>query len=994
VTSDQPKVLIVDDRARNLDALEVMLAPLDCALVRAESADAALLCLLKHDFAVIVLDIKMPGMSGIELAKLIKERERSRHVPLLFLTAHLMDETDALQGYGVGAVDYLSKPVNADILRSKVSVFLDLFRHSRKLADLNRALEREVSERERAQRDLESANEQLRANEERLAFLLRLNDALRPLGDPGEVQETAARLLGAHLGATRVAYSEADRGEFVIHHEYTRGVPPLAGQPPRMLTNDQVREALGRGETVVVDDFQSDPRLNDDDRARLEARQIAAFMVAALVKAGRIVASFGVHHVAPRVWTASEVELVRDVAERTWDAVERTRAEAALREQKQRLRIALEASAGGSWTWAAATNHVDWDEQFRSLYGFAPDEPATPDAWVTRVHEEDRPRLLALREEMWTSKTKDSWESTFRIVRPDGTVAWIQSRGRVDRGADGNVTRLTGLDLDFSQYQQTELALQARRDEEHDRELRLLLETATQGIVSMDAHGVIVTANRALEAMFGWAEGELIGHRIEELLPPSFRDAHVRHRIGDFAAPRPRLKGGGLDLVGIRRDGSTFPIEVSLNHVPTAGGGRAIAFVTDITDRQRAAAALQERTADLEDRTLQLSRMASDLTLAEQRAREHIAKTLHDGLQQLLVIAALNVEQQLKRDSDRGEAPSELLSEARHQLEEAIAAARSLNFELFPPVLQRSGLPAALSWLADWTHDKYKVDVRVHADPRADSARKDVRTLLFESVRELLFNAVKHAQADRITLELTLDAADQLCITVSDQGIGFDPAGLDYRSTASQVGWGLFSIRERITLLGGRFDIESAPGKGTRVQLVAPRGDTHGSVAAPVVSTFAPIAAAVSGDNGRASEDALRILIVDDHAAVRKAFRDILEQRPQLAVVGEASNGFEAIAHAHTLRPEVILMDISMPHMDGIEATMRIRAELPAIQIFGLSMQPRSAAAEAIEQAGAAGYFVKGIDMQRLIEHLLAVHASGGNGNPPSGRADSPLPHG
>ena len=216
--------------------------------------------------------------------------------------------------------------------------------------------------------------------------------------------------------------------------------------------------------------------------------------------------------------------------------------------------------------------------------------------------------------------------------------------------------------------------------------------------------------------------------------------------------------------------------------------------------------------------------MASDLTLAEQHAREEIARTLHDGLQQLLVIAALNLEQQLRRDSERGAAPSERISEAKHQLDEAIAAARSLNFELFPPVLQRSGLPAALKWLANWTHDKYKVDVRVIVDPRADSGRKDVRTLLFESVRELLFNAVKHARADRVTLELVLDPEDQLCITVSDQGIGFEPAELDDRSKAGQVGWGLFSIRERLTLLGGRFEIDSAPGKGTRVRLVAPRG--------------------------------------------------------------------------------------------------------------------------------------------------------------------------
>jgi PAS domain S-box-containing protein len=992
MTSDQPKVLIVDDQPRNLDALEAMLAPLDCVTVRAESADAALLCLLRHNFAVMVLDIRMPGMSGIELAKVIKQRKRSQDIPLLFLTAHMLDETDALQGYGVGAVDYLSKPVNADILRSKVGIFLDLFRHSRALADLNRSLEREVRERQRAQRDLEGANQQLRANEERLAFLLRLNDTLRPLGDPGNVQETAARLLGEHLGASRVGYAEVDAINYTVHREYAKGVPPLAGQPSDISLGDELRAALGRGEAIVINDVPTDPRLGDDERATLQQRHIAALIGTALFKDGRMVAAFGANHVAPRVWTASEIELVRDVGERTWDAIERTRAEAALRESRQRLRIALEASAGGSWTWSARTNQVDWDGRFRTLYGFGPDEPATPEAWVTRVHEDDRPRLLALREEMWTSRSKDSWESTFRIVRPDGTVTWIQSRGRVDRDASGQVTRLTGLELDFSEHHQTEEALQARRDEEHDRALRTLLETATQGIVSVDADGLIVTANRALEAMFGWAVGELSGRPIERLLPSAFRDPHVQHRIRYVAAPRARLMGGGLDLVGQRKDGSTFPIEVSLNHVAMAGGGRTFAFVTDITERQRAASALQERTNELEYRTKQLSRMASDLTLAEQRAREQIAKTLHDGLQQLLVIAALNVEQQLKRDGDRGVAPSELLSEARHHLGEAIAAARSLNVELFPPVLQRFGLPAALSWLAAWARDKYKCDVRVVADPRADSSRKDVRTLLFESVRELLFNAVKHAYADRITLESTLDADDQLCITVSDQGIGFDPAALDYRSKAGEVGWGLFSIRERLTLLGGRFEIDSVPGKGTRVRLIAPRGDAPGFVDGPVVSTPVPLGAVLSGENGRLSADALRILIVDDHAAVRSAFRDILNQRPQLSVVGEASNGFEAIAQTHTLRPDVILMDISMPHMDGIEATTRIRAEFPDIQILGLSMQPRSAAADAIEQAGASGFFVKGIDMQRLIEHLLVLHAGRGAGDAASRHVDS-SPH-
>jgi len=536
----------------------------------------------------------------------------------------------------------------------------------------------------------------------------------------------------------------------------------------------------------------------------------------------------------------------------------------------------------------------------------------------------------------------------------------MQSLGRADRDAAGQATRLTGLELDITERRRTEEALQARRDEEHDRALRTLLETATQGIVSADARGVLVFANRAVEVMFGWAAEELIGQPIERLIPSVFRD-------GTNLA-------GSLDLVGTRKDGSRFPIEVTVNHVPTPGGGRAFAFVTDITDRQRAASALQERTAELEHRTTQLSQMASDVTLAEHHAREQIARTLHDGLQQMLVIAALNLEQQLKHDAEGGAAPSELLSEARHQLDEAISAARSLNFELFPPVLQRAGLPAALTWLADWTRDKYKLEVQVVADPRADSGRKDVRTLLFESVRELFFNAVKHAQTDRVTLELALDADDQLCITVSDQGTGFEPAELDHRSRAGQVGWGLFSIRERLTLLGGRFEIASAPGQGTRVRLVAPRGDAPGSGTGPAGSTRVPIGAA-AGENGRPSPDALRILIVDDHAAVRSAFRAILNERPELSVVGEASNGHEAIARAHALRPDVVLMDIAMPEMDGIEATVRLRAELPDVQIFGLSMQPRGAVSRAIEQAGAAGFFVKGIETPRLIEHLLAVHS-------------------
>jgi two-component system CheB/CheR fusion protein len=182
----------------------------------------------------------------------------------------------------------------------------------------------------------------------------------------------------------------------------------------------------------------------------------------------------------------------------------------------------------------------------------------------------------------------------------------------------------------------------------------------------------------------------------------------------------------------------------------------------------------------------------------------------------------------------------------KSHLDEAIAAARSLSVELSPPMLHRSGLPAALMWLADWSRQHYGLAVHVAADPLANPTRKDVRTLLFESVRELLFNAVKHAQVDRVTIDLTVHELDGVCLTVADEGIGFDPAVFAERARTGQGGWGLFSIRERLMLLGGRFNIESAPGHGTRFRLIVPRGNALDQVAAPSASSDRTAAAGVT----------------------------------------------------------------------------------------------------------------------------------------------------
>ena len=121
------EILMVDDRPENLLALEAILEPLGQTLVRAHSGDEALRLLLSHDFAMILLDVQMPGIDGFETARLIKSRERTKYIPIIFLTAISKDEEYVFEGYSVGAVDYLTKPFQPDILRSKVSVFVDLY---------------------------------------------------------------------------------------------------------------------------------------------------------------------------------------------------------------------------------------------------------------------------------------------------------------------------------------------------------------------------------------------------------------------------------------------------------------------------------------------------------------------------------------------------------------------------------------------------------------------------------------------------------------------------------------------------------------------------------------------------------------------------------------------------------------------------------------------------------------------------------------------------
>jgi signal transduction histidine kinase len=176
-------ILIVDDEPKNLAVLESVLDDPGYRLVRATSGEEALLALMAEEFAVLVLDVRMPGMSGFELAAMVKERKKTARIPIIFLTAYYNEDQHILEGYGTGAVDYLHKPVNPAVLRSKVAVFAELHRKGRMLEAANRMLLGEVGERRHAEAQLSELN---------LSLDRRVTDRT------AELQASEARLLDAN----------------------------------------------------------------------------------------------------------------------------------------------------------------------------------------------------------------------------------------------------------------------------------------------------------------------------------------------------------------------------------------------------------------------------------------------------------------------------------------------------------------------------------------------------------------------------------------------------------------------------------------------------------------------------------------------------------------------------------------------------------------------------------------------------------------------------
>jgi PAS domain S-box-containing protein len=674
------------------------------------------------------------------------------------------------------------------------------------------------------------------------------------------------------------------------------------------------------------------------------------------------------------------------------------------------------------WDWDLASDALVVDRDAAADLGFGPEAlPRTGGEWFRMVDPEDLTTLTELIRK--AVQNGGEYRAEVRLRLPNsGEIRWAETRGRVARDAAGQPVRVDGVLIDIDERKRAEVA--ARRQDGYRRQLlELLTRTTTRkeyldavvdvlrewsqcrcvGIRVADEEGRAPYVSFVGYSDSFWERENGLSLRTDECVcvrvadgKPTAREASQMTPGGAFScgdsggffyglapAERARYRGTcvaegftSMAIVPIRREGATVglihiaderreavpPANVLFLEEMAAAIGEAIVRFA-IEDRLRVA------NAALERRAAQLRALTSDSARVEDRDRRRLAQALHDDLQQLLAAARYGLTS--LRPHVLADDPSAVLHQVDGLLTQSMDLSRSLAAELSPPILIDRGLAAGLEWLGRWMQETYGLRVELAVAEGAEPPAEDLRLFLFQTVRSLLLNVVDHSGARHAVVAVPGVEGGLVRVTVADDGVGFDPALL--LGLAEPKKAGLFHLRERVEFMGGRMDVNSAPGKGTKIMVTVP------------VMAMKAVMAADEGDRNHADEangrrrlrtEGIRVLVVDDHAVFRQGLIELLQKERGITVVGQAADGAEAIEETRRLKPEVVIMDISMPRMNGIEATRAIAAEMPEVVIVGLSMHDRADMAEAMRKAGAAAYLAKDSPAEEIIAGIRR-HAPG-----------------
>jgi PAS domain S-box-containing protein len=378
-----------------------------------------------------------------------------------------------------------------------------------------------------------------------------------------------------------------------------------------------------------------------------------------------------------------------------------------------------------------------------------------------------------------------------------------------------------------------------------EQRFRLAVESAHNAMVMTNQHGTILLANAQSERLFGFTRDELLGMPIGDLVPERFRGNHPLDGAGFQAEPWARPMGGGPDLYVLRKDGTEVQVEIGLNPIETDEGVWILSAIVDISGRRRAEEELrkahdemesrvQERTAELHQALGALrnevaerrnaeserERMAARLVRSQEDERRRLSRELHDSTGQNLVALKMNLGTLRKSMPGMPPDAQETVAQSEQLAEECLREVRTLSYLLHPPLLDERGLGSALRMYAEGFAERSGIVTVLEIPEEFSRLPQEIELAGFRVVQECLTNVHRHSGSP--TAKIRLHRTDSaLTVEVSAEGRGFQATGAGAAADAEQKGLGLRGIRERVRLLGGRLEIDSAVA-GSVVRAILP----------------------------------------------------------------------------------------------------------------------------------------------------------------------------
>jgi PAS domain S-box-containing protein len=1016
-----PAILMVDDHPARLLTYEAILAGMPARFVRANSGDEALQLLLKQTFALILLDVNMPGIDGFEVARHVRAHPRLGKTPIVFVSGERLSDLDRLKGYEVGAVDYISVPIVPEILRSKVAVLIELFQRRAEFSKLNAATAEAKLERAAANDRVGATATHLRALFEQttdIVFIVRgERDAegqltiwryvdanqsalgLFKLGRAGIVGRTVHEIFPGHAPRASMLCQRALLGGERLQHEVE-----FAGRQllVRMLAVDD--ECVAVTCTDITDRKRIEVALANSERrfqALLEncpvgvsqngidgrfeyvnagfcaivgysAEELSALTWqqithpddlaadqgrAALVLAGKLphytIEKRYLRKDGSPVWVSLFGNFIYDDEHRPVqgvavivDITARKVADLALNDNRQRLQIAHDAAGLGSFDWNIRTDAATWDNRARELWGLAPDAHLTFGIAFTHIHPDDRPTVASAVERALRGEQGGRYRATYRVINVrDGRTRWVESHGQVIF-ENGLPVRMVGTKQDVTERARADHAL--RESEERFRELANNIDQiawtcdsqgrpnwyndrwyefsgtpfqqmADEGWASLihpdHAARVVEKYRRCIAAGETWEETFPVRSRHGEYRWFLSRGVPIRADDGTVS----RWFGTNTDITSLRE----------LQDALTDADRRKDEFLAMLAHELRNPVAPLLSVSEILDRKIADADLVAHVGVIRRQA-SHLARMLDD----LLDVARITRGRiELRRDV--------------FDIDECVA----LALETVDPMI-RAG--------------QHRLDVERPPAPLFVNGDRD---RLGQCITNILSNAAKFSDPGTPISVKIAQADGRAVVEVKDVGRGIPgemlprifelfvqgDRSLDRRSGG--LGIGLSVCKRLIEMHGGALQAFSeGPGRGATFTLSLPIAEPVAT--APASPAEPPVVAG-----------ALRVLIVDDNRDAADSIGLLLGMSGHECDV--AYDGRQALEAWRNFRPDVVLLDIGLPGLDGYQVIRSLRESGyrgRAIAVSGYGQPEDRVKATA---AGFDAHLVKPVDAQTL-EHAIA----------------------